>query len=267
MPSRGVAIATVRLVTALMLRGAVATDTGPVRAENEDSAFASPRLVAVADGVGGAAAGEVASAAVIDQLILMDKCRLEATLDVALERAVASGNASVGFIADCRPRMAGMSTTLTAVALGHDDYVIANLGDSRAYLLRDGELTQLTRDDSYVQELLEIGAIDTAEARRHPQRSVVLEALDGDPVRTPAIAGRPARIDDRLLLCSDGLSDFVDDDAIASALTIRSRQRCARKLVELALAAGGSDNVSVVVADVVHRDTEASGWLLKGSGT
>jgi serine/threonine protein phosphatase PrpC len=257
----------VTLVTALMLRSAVATDTGPVRAENEDSAFASPRLVALADGVGGAAAGEVASAVVIDQLILMDKCRLEARLDVALERAVASGNASVGFIAECRPRMAGMSTTVTAVALGEGDYVIANLGDSRAYLLRDGELTQLTRDDSYVQELLESGAIDTAEARRHPERSVVLEALDGDPVRTPAIADQPARIGDRLLLCSDGLSDFVDDGAIASTLTMRSRQRCARTLVELALAAGGSDNVSVVVADVVPRDSEASGWLLKGSGT
>jgi serine/threonine protein phosphatase PrpC len=267
MPSRGVRTATVRPVTALMLRSAVASDPGPVRADNEDSAFASPRLVAVADGVGGAAAGEVASAAVIDQLILMDKCRLEACLEVALERAVASGNASVGFIADCRPAMAGMSTTLTAVALGEDRYAIANLGDSRAYLVRDGELTQLTRDDSYVQELLESGAIDRAQARRHPQRSVVLAALDGDPARTPAIAHKPARIGDRLLLCSDGLSDFVDDDAIASALEIRSRPRCARRLVELALAAGGTDNVSVVVADVVARDTEASGWLLKGGGT
>jgi PPM family protein phosphatase len=250
-----------------MLRSAVASDPGPVRALNEDSAFASPRLVAVADGVGGAAAGEVASAAVIDQLILMDKCRLEASLEVALERAVASGNASVGFIADCRPAMAGMSTTLTAVALGDGRYAIANLGDSRAYLLRDGELTQLTRDDSYVQQLLETGAIDSAEARRHPQRSVVLAALDGDAARTPAIARAPARIGDRLLLCSDGLSDFVDEEAIASALMIGSRPRCARRLVELALAAGGSDNVSVVVADVVERDTEASGWLLRGGGT
>ncbi|MGH2987005.1 MAG: PP2C family protein-serine/threonine phosphatase [Solirubrobacterales bacterium] len=254
-------------MTALMLRSAVATDTGPVRTENEDSAFASPRPVAVADGVGGAAAGEVASAAVIDQLILLDKCRLETRLEVALERAVASGNASVGFIADCRPAMGGMSTTLTAVALGEDDYAIANLGDSRAYILRGGELTQLTRDDSYVQELIESGAIEAAEARRHPQRSVVLAALDGDPARTPAIAGQPARIGDRLLLCSDGLSDFVDDDAIGSALTIRSRPRCARTLVDLALETGGRDNVSVVVADVVERDREASGWLLRGRGT
>ena len=142
-------------MTILALEPAVSTHTGLVRSHNEDSVYASPRLVAVADGVGGAAAGEVASAAVIDQLILLDKCRLDGSLATALEGAVSSGNASVGFISECRPETAGMSTTVTAVAVADDSYAVGNLGDSRAYLLRDGSLTRLTRDDSFVQELIE----------------------------------------------------------------------------------------------------------------
>ena len=215
--------------------------------------YASPRIVAVADGVGGAAAGEVASAVVIDQLVLMDKCRLSAPLDAALERAVRSANASVGFVASCRPRMAGMSTTLTAVALRDDRYAVAQIGDSRAYL-RDGVLTQLTRDDSYVQELLDSGAIDPASARRHPNRSLVLRALDGDPQRTPTVAVRRARLGDRLLLCSDGLSDFVEEETMQSALSLHALERSARALVDLALQAGGRDNI-------VARDDPSSGWL------
>ena len=244
-----------------MLKGMARTDTGLVRAENEDSVYASPRIVAVADGVGGAAAGEVASAVVIDQLVLMDKCRLSAPLDAALERAVRSANASVGFVASCRPMMAGMSTTLTAVALRDDRYAVAHIGDSRAYLLRDGVLTQLTRDDSYVQELLDSGAIDPASARRHPNRSLVLRALDGDPQRTPTVAVRRARLGDRLLLCSDGLSDFVEEGAMQSTISLHALELSAEALVDLALQAGGRDNISVVVADVVARDEPSSGWM------
>ena len=196
---------------ALALAPAARTDPGPVRPANEDSVFASPRLLAVADGVGGAAAGEVASAVVIDQLILMDKSRLAGELGTALEAAVRSGNASLGFVAGCRPAMAGMSTTLTAVAIADDGYAVANIGDSRAYLLRDGRLTQLTHDDSYVQALIDRGMLDPAAARTHPQRSIVLAALDGHPERTPALERLEARLGDRLLLCSDGLSDYVDE--------------------------------------------------------
>ena len=252
---------TVHRMSGLMLKGAARTDTGPVRPENEDTVYASPRIVAVADGVGGAAAGEVASAVVIDQLVLMDKCRLSAPLDSALERAVRSANATVEFVASCRPRMAGMSTTLTAVALRDDQYAVAHIGDSRAYLLRDGVLTQLTRDDSYVQELLESGAIDPASARRHPNRSLVLRALDGDPQRAPTVAVRRARLGDRLLLCSDGLSDFVGDEVLQSTLSRHSLERSAQDLVDLALRAGGRDNISVIVADVVERNEPGSGWM------
>jgi len=248
-------------MTILALEPAVSTHTGLVRSHNEDSVYASPRLVAVADGVGGAAAGEVASAAVIDQLILLDKCRLDGSLATALESAVSSGNASVAFISDCRPETAGMSTTVTAVAVADDNYAVGNLGDSRAYLLRDGSLTRLTRDDSYVQELIDSGALDEEAARTHPQRSVVLGVLDGQADRRPTIATVPARAGDRLLLCSDGLTDLVDEAAVRSALLEASPQASARTLVDLALDAGGKDNVSVVVADVTTTADASKGWV------
>jgi serine/threonine protein phosphatase PrpC len=247
-------------MTKLSLQCAVRTDVGLVRANNEDAVFASPRLAAVADGVGGAAAGEVASRAVIDAIVHLDKCRLRDRLEAALEAAVSDGNARVGFIAACRPAMAGMSTTLTTVALGDDGYVIANVGDSRTYLLRDGELQLLTRDDSFVQLMIDSGELTVAEALSHPRRSLVLEALDGAPGRHPMVTALQARLGDRLLLCSDGLTDFVDEATIAAALRERDPARCAERLIELALAAGGRDNVSTVVADVVARRDPWAGW-------
>jgi PPM family protein phosphatase len=252
---------TVPAVTGLTLRCALRTDVGPVRENNEDALFASPRLAAVADGVGGAAAGEVASRAVIDALVHLDKCRLEQPLEDALAAAVASGNERIGFMAECRPEMAGMSTTLTAVALGEDGYVLANVGDSRTYLLRDGALTRLSRDDSYVQLLIDSGNLAPEEALRHPQRSLVIEALDGDAKRRPPdVTTAPARAGDRLLLCSDGLSDYVEDDAIADALHSAARDECAERLVAMALDAGARDNVSVIVADVEPRRDRAASW-------
>lgn len=233
-----------------MLQYAIRTHVGRVRANNEDSVFASPRMVAVADGVGGNAGGEVASRAVIDALSAMDKSRLTGPVESALCAAIASGNDAIGFIAGCRPQLTGMSTTLTAVALGDGRYAIANIGDSRTYLLREGRMAQLTRDDSYVQSLIDSGHITAETARRHPQRSLVLEALDGDERRTVTVSTADAFDGDRLLLCSDGLSDMVDDDALRDALVIASREACAERLVDMALAAGGRDNVSVVVADV-----------------
>ena len=248
-------------MTALSFSAAVRTDVGPVRRNNEDTAYASPRLAAVADGVGGAAAGEVASRAAIDALAHLDRCRVDEPLDRALAAAVAKGNAAIGFIAGCRPRMAGMSTTLTAVALDDDGYLVTNVGDSRTYLLRDGTLRRLTRDDSLVQRLVDSGAVTPAEARTHPQRSLVLDALDGDPERRPpAVTPVAARAGDRLLLCSDGLSDALDDERIAELLGIAAREECAERLVAAALAAGARDNVSVVVADVAPRRDPAAGW-------
>src|SRR3954452_17136137 len=177
----------------LALRSALRSDTGR-RANNEDAIYASPRLAAVADGVGGHAAGEVASWWILAALHQLDKRRLGQPLDAALREAVAWGNETIGFISECRPETAGMSTTLTAVAVTDDGaYVLANIGDSRTYLLRDGVLTQLTRDDSFVQYMVDSGHLTLEQARRHPSRSMVMEALDGSPERhasTETIAGR-----------------------------------------------------------------------------
>jgi serine/threonine protein phosphatase PrpC len=246
-------------VSALILECAVRTDVGPVRKNNEDSVFATSRLTAVADGVGGHAAGEVASRAVIEVLASLEKSWLSEPLPSALGEAVLAGNERIGFIASCRPQFAGMSTTLTAVALD-EDYVVANIGDSRTYLLRDDELTQLTRDDSYLQMLIESGTVGIEDARRHPQRNVVTEALDGDPERAPTVTTHPAQVGDRLLLCSDGLSDVLDDAAIRETLATASRQRCAELLVEMALDGGARDNVTVVVADAVATDRPPTTW-------
>lgn len=246
-------------MSALILECAVRTDVGRVRKNNEDSVFATSRLAAVADGVGGHAAGEVASRTVIDVLAGLEKTWLSEPLPSALGAAVQDGNDRIGFIAACRPELEGMSTTLTAVALD-EDYVVANIGDSRTYLLRDGELTQLTRDDSYLQMLIESGAVDVKDALRHPQRNLVLEALDGSPERMPTVTTHPARVGDRLLLCSDGLSDVLEAEAIREVLAGHPRDRCAELMVEMALDGGARDNVSVVVADAVATDSPASGW-------
>jgi PPM family protein phosphatase len=246
-------------VTGLSLQCVVRTDVGR-RPNNEDAVFASPRLAAVADGVGGAAAGEVASQTLINALIHVDKCRLQGRLEDALAEGIAQGNETIGFIAGCRPALAGMSTTVTAVALGDDRCVVANLGDSRTYLLRDGELIQLTHDDSWVQLMIDSGELTPEEARDHPRRSLVLAALDGEPDRGPSLTTFEARPGDRLLLCSDGLSDVVDDAALEATLRLASREECAARLIELALAAGGRDNISAVVADVARRDDPTAAW-------
>lgn len=244
-------------MTVLAFDCVVRSDPGP-RSNNEDACYSSARLAAVADGVGGAAAGEVASQAIINALIHLDKCRLDRPLEWAIVESVAWGNQSVGFIADCRPHMAGMSTTLTAVALSDDGhYLVANVGDSRTYLLRGASLSQLTRDESLVQELIDSGALTTEQARSHPQRSVVARALDGSAEIEPALTVMGARSGDRLLLCSDGLSDFVGDQTIAGVLRELRRARAAERLVELALAAGARDNVSVVVVDVLERSASS----------
>jgi PPM family protein phosphatase len=246
-------------MTGLTLECSARSDVGR-RPNNEDAVFASPRLAAVADGVGGAAAGEVASRTLINALVHVDKCRLEGRLEDALAQGIARGNETIGFIARCHPAMAGMSTTVTAVALGDEGCVVANVGDSRTYLLRESALTQLTRDDSWVQLMLDSGELTPEEARDHPRRSLVLAALDGEAGRDPALTTFEARPGDRLLLCSDGLSDVVEDAAIEATLRIPERAACAARLIELALAAGGRDNVSAVVADIARRRDPTTAW-------
>lgn len=243
----------------LVLQPVLRTHPGLRRRHNEDSVLGTPRLVAVADGVGGAVAGEVASQAAIDVLAKLEKCWLFDPLPDELEAAIRRGNERIAFLAECRPQYSGMATTVTAVAL-EERYVVANIGDSRAYLLRDSDLTQLTRDDSLIQELLDAGRLDPASARRHPQRSIVLEVLDGNPARRISVQSLAARAGDRLLVCSDGLTDVVEERDIAHALCAESREGAADALMSLALDAGAPDNVSVIVADVVAAPETAWRW-------
>jgi protein phosphatase len=245
----------------LAMRAAVISETGH-RENNEDAVFGSPRLLAVADGVGGEVAGEVASRVAIDRLVSLVTRPLDRALEQELADAVADANSALGSVIARRPQLAGMSTTLTALALSDDGhYLVANVGDSRSYLFRDGGLRRLTRDQSLVQALIDRGALTETEARSHPQRSVVLEALDGADRPPPAIETVEARDGDRLLLCSDGVSDYVDDDDLAAALAGAERDAVAAELARLALARGSRDNVSAVVADVAPADDQAEGWL------
>lgn len=247
-------------MAALTMRCASRSDTGR-RANNEDAVYASSRLAAVADGVGGAEAGEVASRWAISAMESLDKRWVPGDLGTELRAAVMQANDTLGFLVACRPEWTGMATTLTAVALSDEgEYLVANVGDSRTYLLRDGALRRLTRDQSLVQELIDRALITAAQARVHPRRSVVLQALDGSE-QTIAAPGRcRARPGDRLLLCSDGVSDFLADDEIAAALRDPSREAAAEALVTRSLLAGGGDNISAVVADIVGSESDVAGW-------
>ena len=227
------------------------TDVGCVRDHNEDSLLVAPPLFAVADGMGGHAAGEVASEIAIT--VLGEKA--PHTPDAAaLGRAVEDANRAVILAANEKRGRAGMGTTITAAVLQKDRLVIAQVGDSRAYLLHQGRLQQLTRDHSLMADMIEAGRLTPEEARTHPNRSVITRALGSDPRMVPDLYEITVETGDRLLLCTDGLSSMVEDSAIESTLArTRDPQRCASMLVNEAIAAGGYDNVTVVVVDVAGQ--------------
>jgi PPM family protein phosphatase len=239
----------------LFLRAAVATDLGLVRENNEDAAYAGRRLVAVADGIGGLPAGELASEAVMRSLVRLDEDPADLEPVPALRAALEAANAEIGDAGRADPVRDGMGTTVTALLLSGagesgGQLTLLHVGDSRAYLLRGAELRRLTRDDTFVQELVDQGVLSAEEARHHPMRSVVTRAVQGRPL-DPWLTVLAACPGDRYLLCSDGLSDVVDDGTLAQALASHpDPEECAGRLVALALAAGGPDNVTVVVADL-----------------
>ena len=227
------------------------TDVGCVRDHNEDSLIVAPPLFAVADGMGGHAAGEVASEIAIT--VLSEKA--PRTPDAsALGRAVEDANRAVILAASEKRGRAGMGTTMTAAILQKDRLVVAQVGDSRAYLLHQGKLQQLTRDHSLMADMIEAGRLTPEEARTHPNRSVITRALGSDPRMVPDLYEITVETGDRLLLCSDGLSSMLEDAAIESVLSrTRDPQRCASVLVNEAIAAGGYDNITVIVADVAGQ--------------
>jgi protein phosphatase len=246
------------------LRYAARSDVGLVRSNNEDSVYAGARLLALADGMGGHAAGEVASQLVIAALAHLDDDEPGGDLLAKLDTAVHSGNSAIAAQVEMEPDLEGMGTTLTAILFAGNRIGMVHIGDSRGYLLRDGELTQITKDDTFVQTLVDEGRITREEAHSHPQRSLIMRALTGHEVE-PTLTMREVRLGDRYLLCSDGLSDPVSDETILDALKVPDVTDSADRLIELALRGGGPDNVTVVVADVVDNDYGSTQPIIAGA--
>ena len=238
----------------LILRYAAKSDVGMVRKENEDSGYAGRRLLVVADGMGGHAAGELASSTVVATLAELDSEELPAA-DVltALDDAMLTSAERIAQFIDADPARSGMGTTLTAILWRAGRIALIHVGDSRAYLLRAGELSQITHDHTYVQTLIEAGRITPEQARSHPKRNLLLRAIDGTGVPEGETSMREARAGDRYLLCSDGLTGVVTDSVIESVLAqVPDPTAAVTELVDLALAGGAPDNVTAVVADVVE---------------
>lgn len=224
------------------------TDIGCLRDHNEDSLIVAPPLFAVADGMGGHAAGEVASE--IAANVLAERAPAHPDSE-ALGRAVEEANRAIIRAAREGVGREGMGTTVTAAMLEGERLIIAQVGDSRAYLLHQGKLQQLTRDHSLMADMIEAGQLTPEEARTHPNRSVITRALGSDPHTHPDLYEINVETGDRLLVCSDGLSGMVRDEELESTLArVRDPQRCASQLVNEAIAAGGHDNITVIVADV-----------------
>jgi PPM family protein phosphatase len=237
----------------LVLRYAARSDRGLIRGNNQDSVYAGPRLLAVADGMGGHAAGDVASKVVIAALEHLDEDAPSGDMLQSMRQAVFEGSEHLREVIRESPQLEGMGTTLTAILFAGGRLALCHVGDSRAYLVRDGQFSQITHDDTFVQTLIDDGRITAEEANTHPQRSLLLRALNGQDVE-PDLSMREARAGDRYLLCSDGLSGVVSEETLAEALKDPDPQATADRLIELALRSGGPDNVTVIVADVIDDD-------------
>jgi protein phosphatase len=238
------------------LRYAVRSDVGLLREGNEDSAYAGPRLLAVADGMGGHAAGEVASAVAISALAGLDGGLPAGELEKALSAAVARANQILHDMVAADPSIGGMGTTLTAMLLSGSKLALCHIGDSRAYVLSGEEFHQITHDHTLVQSLVDDGRISPDEAATHPQRSLLLRALDGTSDAEPDLSIRDAKTGDRYLLCSDGLSGVVSEETLHRTLAaLAEPEEAVRQLVDLAIKGGGPDNITCIVADIVDSET------------
>lgn len=239
----------------LSLRFAAGSHKGMIREGNEDSGYAGPRLLAIADGMGGQAAGEVASSEVISTLVTLDDDVPSSDILTSLGAAVQRANDQLRMMVEEDPQLEGMGTTLTALLWTGQRLGLVHVGDSRAYLLRDGVLTQITQDHTWVQRLVDEGRITEEEATTHPQRSLLMRALgSGDHVE-PDLSIREVRAGDRYLICSDGLSGVVSHQTMEDTLaSYQGPQETVQELIQLALRGGGPDNITVIVADVLDVD-------------
>ena len=240
----------------LVLRYAIRSDVGLLREGNEDSAYAGPSLLAVADGMGGHAAGEVASSVTIAAMAELDAEPPGRDMLGELSAAVTAANARLQEMIVANPAVEGMGTTLTALFWSDGHAAVCHIGDSRGYLLRDGELYQITHDHTLVQSLVDEGRISADDVSTHPQRSLLLRALDGRSAAEPDLSVHDGHAGDRYLLCSDGLSGVVSDETLRETLAgIEDPEAVTRQLIDLALHGGGPDNITCIVADVVDTAT------------
>ncbi|MEV7397998.1 BofC C-terminal domain-containing protein [Aeromicrobium sp. NPDC092404] len=253
-------------MTALTFRYVAHTDTGLRRSANQDSGYASPRLLVIADGMGGAAAGDLASSEVMHIIRELDRDDLDTDAMAALEEAVTKANARLGDLITEDPAVEGMGTTLDALLWDGEKFAFAHIGDSRVYRLRGGELTQISQDHTFVQSLIDEGRISPAEARVHPHRSLILRAMLGRDDNGADLSWVQPMLGDRYLLCSDGLTDMVTDEVIRGALLAETIDMAATELVRLALEAGGYDNVTVVIGEFVEAGTPPDDRLSSSDG-
>ncbi len=237
-------------------RYAVRSHRGPVRKNNQDAAYSDRRVLALADGMGGRPAGDVASSLVIEPFARLDHGAPSGGVVDRLRRATFRGEHAIAAHVAAHPHRDGMGTTLTAVLLDGERLGMLHVGDSRAYLLRAGLLCQLSHDDTLVQSLVDRRMLAPHEARVHPHRSVLLRALTGRGTRF-SLADFDVKEHDRLLLCSDGISDVLSDDALTEASTDPDLEVCAESLIALALLRGTRDNVTCIVAEVVATGSES----------
>jgi protein phosphatase len=236
----------------LSLRFVGRSEIGHVRKNNEDSGYASTDLLVVADGMGGHSAGELASAATVAAVV--SACESSQQVDellTLLSDAVITSGEYIADVVSSNRELTGMGTTLTAIAMREDRIAMAHVGDSRAYLMRDGELVQMTKDHTYVQSLVDTGEITADEAIMHPRRNLLMRAIDGIHAVEVDLSVREARIGDRFLLCSDGLCGVISDEKIADALLLSDPTQSVTELIDKVLSAGAPDNVTVIIADVI----------------
>ncbi|GAB2622098.1 Stp1/IreP family PP2C-type Ser/Thr phosphatase [Pseudactinotalea suaedae] len=241
------------------LNYAARSDVGLTRENNQDSGYAGPQLLVVADGMGGAAAGDVASSVAVAHLASLDgdEHSADELLDL-LRSAVADAHSDLLAYARDTPKNAGLGTTVIALLRTGATAAMVHIGDSRAYLVRAGTMHQVTHDHTFVQHLVDTGQLTEEEAENHPQRSVLLRVLGDSSAEIELDESvRELRDGDRWLLCSDGLSSYVSAETIADVLAETADPgQCADDLVQLALRAGGQDNITVIVADVTKDATD-----------
>ncbi len=237
----------------LGLRYAALSDVGRVRKDNQDSGFASEHLLVIADGVGGAARGDIASSTAVQALRRLDGPPPEDLLE-ALAGAIHRAHDRIAELVEQEPELDGTSTTVTAALFDGHRIGLAHIGDSRGYLLRDGTLSQLTKDHTFVQSLIDEGRITEEESRTHPHRNLILRAVDGVHETDPDLFYIELAPGDRLLLCSDGASGVLDQHRLTDILGTGSIDYAVVELIRASLEAGSSDNVTCVVADVVDLD-------------